>query len=113
MEFSSISNGNKLGLVNPYIIEKTFKTNSLPRKYFNLNFIIFIGFLLVAGFTLWYKYTKKQSKLNEEKLKEVELDKQFNEVMELVAKEEIEKEIIREEKQDEYIDLDGWANLSL
>jgi hypothetical protein len=103
----------ELGLVDIRIFEKTLKTNSLPKKYFNLNFIIFIGFLLIVGFTLWYKYTKKQSKLNEEKLKEIELDKQFNEVMELVVKEEIEREIIREEKQDEYIDLDGWANLSL
>jgi hypothetical protein len=102
----------ELGLVDTRIFEKTLKTNSLPKKYINMNFIIFIGFLLVISFTLWYKYTKKQSKLNEEKLIEIELDKQFNEIMELVAKEEMEKEIIREEKQDEYIDLDGWADLS-
>jgi hypothetical protein len=102
----------ELGLVDTRIFEKTLKTNSLPKKYININFIIFIGFLLLVCFTLWYKYTKKQSKLNEEKLKEIELDKQFNEVMELVAKEEMEKEVIREEKQDEYIDLDGWANIS-
>lgn len=111
MEFTNEISRN-LGLVNTYILEKNMKSSSLPKKYINYNFIIFIGFLLILGYTLWYKYNKKQKMINENKIIQKELDLEFQKAMEIALQEEQKQIVIKDERQDEYIDLDGWAGLS-
>jgi Tfp pilus assembly protein PilO len=111
MEFTNEISRN-LGLVSTHILEKNMKTTSLPKKYLNYNFFIFIGFLIILGYTLWYKYNQKQKKISETKIKQEELDLEYQKAMETAIREEEKQLEIREDKQDEYIDLDGWASLS-
>jgi cell division protein FtsI/penicillin-binding protein 2 len=99
-----------LGLVNTFLLEKTLKTNNLPRKYINFNLIIFICFIFLLGFTLWYKYTQKNRKLEEIRINQDKLDKEFDKVMEIIVEEEQKRLIEEEEDNNEYIDLDGWAS---
>jgi len=100
-----------LGLVNTLKIEKTFKNTNLPKKYINFNLIIFICFIFLLGFTLWYKYSQKQIKLEEIKINQDKLDKEFEKVMEKMVEEEQNRLIEEEEDSNEYIDLDGWASV--
>lgn len=99
-----------LGLVDTRIIERTYRPNNLPKKYFNLNFIIFIVFLLLMVFTLWYKYNQKQKKLMEQKQSIEKMDEEYKQVLELIEEENREENSKINEDENEYIDLDGWTS---
>lgn len=99
-----------LGLVNTLKIEKTLKNTNLPKKYINFNLIIFICFIFLLGFTLWYKYSQKQIKLEEIKVNQDKLDKEFQNIMEKMEEQEQIRIMEKEEDNSEYIDLDGWAS---
>jgi cell division protein FtsB len=98
-----------LGLVDTRIIEKTYNPISLPKKYFNLNLMIFVIFLIILIFTLWYKYNQKQSRLKLQKENQDKLDEEYNELIKNIEEDNKKIEIINE-KDNEYIDLDGWAS---